>query len=323
MGNLNVAVLGAEGYARALGKRSTASDIAFYDLKKGETTVSFVEPLRYPEKLAPLFYACSLADLAILVIDQLTPSFGESILMLDCVGVKEGYVVPRNYITSAQLEPLVKGTVLERYEIVEDNPILLRERLLGKAESLNGAGISKSHSASGSVPIDHHFDVGGVGTVVLGEVIEGAIRRHQTLNLLPGGKNVVVRSIQKHDDDSEGATEGDRVGIALKGVENHELDRGMVLTSDERVKASSTVKGTARLVKYWLNPIQAGAVLHIGHWMQFEPARVDSVEPSVDWRETTVTLSLKNHLVYRAGNRAVLTYLEGGKLRVMGTLELY
>lgn len=67
MPNLNAAVLGAPEYAKGLGKISTASDITFYDMKQGEVTVSLVEPTKYPEKLAPLFYSTSLADVAIRV----------------------------------------------------------------------------------------------------------------------------------------------------------------------------------------------------------------------------------------------------------------
>ena len=55
MGNLTVVTLGAAEYANRLGKKGTASDITVYNLKKGEETVSFIEPTRYPERLAPLF----------------------------------------------------------------------------------------------------------------------------------------------------------------------------------------------------------------------------------------------------------------------------
>ena len=35
-----------------------------------------------------------------------------------------------------------------------------------------------------------------------------------------------------------------------------------------------------------------------------------------------VTLSFEKEIVHRPGDLAVLMYLEGGKLRVMGTIEL-
>ena len=65
MGNITVAVLGALGYGGSIGKKGTSTDITFYNLKKGEDTVTLIEPTRYPERLAPLFYAVSLSKKAI------------------------------------------------------------------------------------------------------------------------------------------------------------------------------------------------------------------------------------------------------------------
>ena len=69
MSNLTVAVIGPEGYAQDLGKKGTSSDITFYNLKKGDNTITFLEPTRYPERLASLFFSVSLASRAILVVD--------------------------------------------------------------------------------------------------------------------------------------------------------------------------------------------------------------------------------------------------------------
>ena len=98
MGNLTVAVIGASEYAEGLGKKGTASDVTLYNLKKGEDTVTFIEPTRYPERLAPLFYAVAMAEKAIVVVDELTSTLGECLVMLQCTGVTSGYFVLRNYI---------------------------------------------------------------------------------------------------------------------------------------------------------------------------------------------------------------------------------
>jgi hypothetical protein len=39
-----------------------------------------------------------------------------------------------------------------------------------------------------------------------------------------------------------------------------------------------------------------------------------------DWRMPTLTLTMEKALVYPLGARVVLHYLEGGKLRVVGSL---
>jgi selenocysteine-specific translation elongation factor len=321
MPNLNVAVLGSPEYAKGLGKISTASDITFYDMKQGEVTVSLVEPTKYPEKLAPLFYSTSLADVAIVVVDELGPAFGETAIMLDCVGVKKGYLVLRNYIAPEQIAPLTKGTVLEGYIAVNDDPLTLRETLLSEARKLvPEEPDAKNHA--GSVPVDHYFDVKGVGTVVLGCVAEGTIRRHDSVKVLPSGKQAEIRSVQKHDDDFDWAVKGDRVGFALKGVSIEDLDRGTVLTNNRAIVSRRTITGRAELVKYWSKPLAVGMVVHLGHWMQFEPARIDSVDAGSDWRAPILTLSLQKDLVYIPGSKAVVTYLEGSKLRVAATITL-
>ena len=92
------------------------------------------------------------------------------------------------------------------------------------------------------MPVDHAFNVKGVGVVVLGVVTSGVVQKHATLNVLPGGKSAQVRSIQKHDDEFDVAGEGDRVGLALKNVEVEDLDRGAVLTNDSSIKTSSKLE---------------------------------------------------------------------------------
>jgi len=321
MANLNVVVLGPSGYAKEVGKKGTSTDITFYNLKRGESTVTIVEPTRYPERLAPLFFAASLARKAILVVDQIDAAFGESVIMLQALGTNEGYIILRNYIDPGRIAPIVKGTVLEGYEQIDDDPIALRERLLSEADRLAGEPPSPEEKG-GAIPVDHFFNVRGIGTVILGTMAGGVIRKHETLKVLPGERTAQVRSIQKHDDDFDWAREGDRAGIALKNIEAEELDRGDVLSSDDSLKAESRISARAELIPYWPAPLKEGMVLHIGHWMQFVPARVASAEAGEDWRRPLLGLELEKPLVYRPGDRAVIHQLEGTKLRIAGTLEL-
>jgi selenocysteine-specific translation elongation factor len=317
MGNLMVAVVGVQGYSSAIGKKGTSTDITLYNLKKGEVTVTLVEPARYPERLAPLFFAASEAKKAVVVVEELNASLGESLVMLQCCGISNGYFVLRNYLPKERIEPLIRGTILEKYEFLPDDANVLREKLLDDASQQKAIS-----SESGTVPIDHSFNVKGVGVVVLGVVVNGGVTKHDEMRLLPGAKTAQVRSIQKHDDEFDSAVEGDRVGLALKNVEVEDVERGVVLTNDSTMKTSKTLMAQATLVKYWQTPVKAGMVLHIGHWMQFLNGKVEAVTDKGDWHKPTLTLTLEKELVYRASDKAVLMYLEGGKLRVAGTVDL-
>ncbi|MFH0896765.1 MAG: EF-Tu/IF-2/RF-3 family GTPase [Candidatus Bathyarchaeota archaeon] len=322
MENFMVAVLGASGYGNDLGKKSTSTDITLYDLKKGEDIVTFIEPTRYPERLAPLFYATSMAKKAILVIDELNSTFGECAVMLQCSDVKAGYLILRNYLTREKVEPLIKGTALERYEFIEDNPSALRARLLNEVSKQNLTVTTTTARAKGTIPIDHSFNVKGAGTVVLGVVVNGIIEKHEVVTVLPGKKTAQIRSIQKHDDEFDSASQGDRVGLALKNIEVENLDRGTVLTADEAIMSTTSLKTRASLVSYWPTPIKSGMILHIGHWMQFIPGRVESAVDEGDWRKPILTLTLDKEIIHFPGDQAVVTYLDGGKLRVAGTIKL-
>jgi len=318
MANLTVAVLAPPDYAKDLGKKGTTSDITFYNLKKGEATVTFIEPTRYPEKLSSLFYSISLADRIVLVVDEINATFGECVLMLQSAAKVQGYLILKNYISPDQIAPLIKGTVLEHYEVIEEDIVGLREKLLDIVVKLTAHQKTKEVVGTGAVPIDHHFNVKGVGVVVLGSVARGIIRKHDTLKVLPTEKTAQVRSIQKHDDDSDFAVAGDRIGLALKNIEAGEMDRGDVLTNDPAIKFSAEITGKAQLVKYWPVPLKEGMVLYAGHWMQFIPTRLEKVVTENDWRMPLITLSMERALVYPPGARVVLHYLEGGKLRVVG-----
>jgi selenocysteine-specific translation elongation factor len=319
MSNLTVAVIGHEGYAGELGKKGTSSDITFYNLKMGKHTITFIEPVNYQERLSSLFFAVSMAHRAIIVVDDITASFGECVLMLDCAGIARGMLVLRNYITPEEVAPFIKGTVVEKYDQVQDERGKILEKLiedLARFEEPTGAIVK------GAVPVDHFFTVKGIGVIVLGGVVGGVISRHDVLRIYPTTLTAQVRCIQKHDDNAESAISGDRVRLALKGVEMDDLDRGFVLSANPILTSSTTLSGRASLVQYWSSPLKKDMIIHVGHWMQFVPARVAFVDNSGDWKRPLITLRTDKELVFFPGDRIILHYLEGRKLRVAGIMIL-
>ena len=316
MGNLNIAVLGAKDYASKIGKKGTVTDMTFYDHKSGTDSFTLIEPSKYPEKLSSLFYSVAMSEFAILVVDKIDASLGETIVMTDVLGIDRGWIILQNYIQPEQLKPLLAGTCLEGYEYKEDDPIKLREELIAMAKAEAKA---PGEGTCGSCPVDSHFNVKGVGTVVLGSVIDGYFRKHDKMTVFPIKREVILKSIQKHDLDADDGVKGDHVGLALRGIESDELDRGYVVTTDPSVKMSRKVEGNVSLIKYWPSPLKEGMVLHIGHWMQMVPCRVTAVDDGSDFRTAKVTFELESDMIHKPGDKATIMYLEGGKLRVAGS----
>ena len=85
--------------------------------------------------------------------------------------------------------------------------------------------------------IDRTYSVTGVGAVASGTIDSGSVEPGDDLLLgpMPDGsfREVEVRSIEMHHHRVDRATAGRIVGIALKGVEESEIERGMALLPQE------------------------------------------------------------------------------------------
>lgn len=315
MGNLNVAAVGAPGLAAQIGKRGTVSDMTFYEVKEGTDSVTLIEPSKYPDKLSSLFYATEMSEFVILTVDRIDSFLGETIVMVDSQKMPRGWIVLRNYIQPEQLRPLIAGTSLENYEFVAEDAIALRIALIGMAKAEKRTA---GEGTCGSCPVDSHFNVKGVGTVVLGSVADGYFRVHDKMTVWPLGKEVVLRSIQKHDVDAQDGVRGDHVGLALKGIDSDELDRGFVCSTDPSLKMTQKVVGRVSYNNYYRGELKEGMMVHVGHWMQMVPARVEKASG----RDADVEMSFDGRIIHRPGDEGVVMYLEGGKLRVVGTAVL-
>jgi len=296
---VTVSVLGSKEYAKNIGKKGTSSDITLYNLKSGDNVVTAVEPCSYPDKLSSLFYAVSMSDFVIFVVNGIDSDFAETVVMLDTLDKREGA-----FITEEQerVATFVRGTAVENFSFIEDDPIALREMLLKMQ-------INHRTTDMGGVVIDHFFKVKGVGTVILGMVSSGCVNRHEKLNLFPSGKAVQVRSIQKQDVDCEKACAGDRVGLALKGVEPEEIERGYILSSGE-IRCLSEIDAKLEINRFYKREIKG--VVHIGCGLQFLPARVK------DFDGSTISLELEHPIALY--DRMILCDLSAPKPRIVGKL---
>ncbi len=311
MNRFTVAMLGAS-IASEIGKEKTSTDITFFELKKGENSVTMLEPTRYPERLSSLFHATEMAEFVVLVIDEIDAVIGETIVMIDTVGVENGWIILRNHIQPEQIIPFIADSVLENYEFKEYDPIKIREDLLElSSEQKKDFG----EESGGTCSIYNQFNVRGVGTVALGFIVDGHIRKHDNMKVLPLEKEVVLRSIQKHSMDSDSAVKGEHGGMALRGIESDELAKGYVLTTDDKVTMTKKFTGKVKMVKFWEGLLRDGMVMHLGHWMQMIPFRMSMSGDDI-------TFDLNSELIYKPGDKAVLMYLEGKKLRVVGSVIL-
>ncbi|HET6398931.1 MAG TPA: EF-Tu/IF-2/RF-3 family GTPase, partial [Candidatus Thermoplasmatota archaeon] len=257
------------------------------------------------------------ADAAVLVVDKMTAQVGEQILAADAAGVRHGIIVLQNYIQPEQVRPALKNTILEQW-------LMLTEEDWPRVRAhLAAAPKREGKDAFVAVPVDHHFNVKGVGAVVLAVVRQGTLRKGETLYAYPGKVICPVRSIQIHDVDHNEAVPGDRVGLALRNTPPEQLDRGMVLApADAPVvahAAGSSVSFRLKRSTYSRSPLKAGSVVQVGVGMQWVPLRLSADGPDPG-KEGSVQGVLEKALVHLPGESGVLFHQDGAPQRVVGRL---
>jgi selenocysteine-specific translation elongation factor len=292
---VTVAVVGAPDLAKELGKKGTASDLTLFNNVRDGHAVTLVEPTQFPEKFPPLLTALGMADRALLYVSELNRPVAEAIATLEVLELPVTVVVG-TAVGGAELDRALKGGRLADAERVALDLPQLRALVDGwMAPALDGPV---------QVPIDHAFPVKGVGAVALGVVRRGVLRAHERLRLYPTEKAVEVRSIQVHDIDRKDAGCGERVGVALKGVEADELSRGQVLAPEGTLAAATELRGGALVrSRYYRGDLVAGAQLHAAVGIQVVPASLDAL--SADG----CALTPDRPLAVTAGSSAVLADL--------------
>src|SRR5262249_34518934 len=108
--------------------------------------------------------------------------------------------------------------------------------------------------------VDRVFTLRGIGTVVTGTLWSGTIGEGDERRVEPGGLDVRVRSGQVHDRPVGRADAGQRVAVALPGVERTELGRGDALIA----QGSYPVTYRVDIVLEELAEVPAALTVHLG-----------------------------------------------------------
>jgi selenocysteine-specific translation elongation factor len=275
---VTVAVVGAPDVAKELGKKGTSSDLTLFNTVRDGHAETVVEPTQFPEKFPPLLTALAMADQCLLVVLELNRVVAETIATLEMVDVPT-HVVLGPAVGETEVARVLKGGRLESAPRLPLDPVHLRALLEGwNAPDLPGPT---------AVVVDHVFPVKGVGTVALGVVRRGMLHAHEHHRLWPTPKEVEVRSIQVHDVDRKEAACGERVGLALKGVEADEVGRGMTLApAGSLSEGNRLATGAFEKCRYYRGGVAAGDHLHLSVGLQVVPVVVETVDPGGGVLET-------------------------------------
>jgi selenocysteine-specific elongation factor len=177
-------------------------------------------------------------DAFLLVIDAnegARPQTHEHLAILRLLGVDRGVVA----LTKADLvdDETLELARLEAEELVPGAPVVPVSARAGTGlDELRAAlaSVVEEHGASEAptrLYVDRVFSLRGVGTVATGTLWSGTIGENDVLEIAPRGREARVRSVQVHDTPTERAAAGQRVAVALPGVERSDLRRGDALVA--------------------------------------------------------------------------------------------
>lgn len=309
-------LLNSQELASMLGKKGTDSDITLYNHKKGEKALTVAVPSRYPDRLPPLLFSLYLGEEIILVIDRIDKEIGEMMIACDVMGKAIGTIILENYVQPEQIRPLIKDTVLENWILLEGigDPNVMRETLMER-KPVPRLGPTK-------ITVDHSFMVKGLGTVSLGLVDRGIVKKHQEIIVLPSGKKTLVRSIQMHDNDVDEAGSGSRVGLALKNVEPEDVGRGCVLTEKGTLSVFDNLKLKVEVNRFWRDILKNGMVVHLASGMQFIPGTVSMNGELKAGGTGEIEVKMDGMMVLDPADTIILSWLESTGPRILGSASI-
>ncbi|HJN19897.1 MAG TPA: EF-Tu/IF-2/RF-3 family GTPase, partial [Candidatus Nitrosopelagicus sp.] len=269
MRSVNFVVLGEQTIANDFGKKGTVTDLTVYDRKESDIIRTWVVPNGFPEKIQPLLQAINIAEYVIFYVASLDRYTGEQIIALDMLNKKNGILSHSYEVDENRLHSMIKGTVLQNYKKIDS--LNIKEELV-KLPPVSNDGPAQ-------IVIDHSFDVKGVGTVVLGKVLQGTINQYDNLKHLPSGTDVMVKSIQMHDDDVKQAVCPARVGLSLKGIKPDEVGRGDVITSDESFEIKNELEIDFKQSPFYKGEISENQMCLVSIGLQVKAAKFSSISP--------------------------------------------
>jgi selenocysteine-specific translation elongation factor len=230
LNSLNISFIGCNEFLKEFGKQGTLSDIVLYDRKHKDRIFTIVAPISFPDKIQSLPQVLNMTELVVLNVTSLDKYLAEQIIAIDSLNIKNGFLLHSYDIDDHILDKMIKGTVIENFKRVENLEILKNE--------INNL-YSNPKEGDLILPIDHSFDVKGVGTVILGGIKQGKVKVYDKLRILPSNKEILIKSIQMHDDPVNESCSPARVGLALKGIPPSEIERGDIICSGETIKVAT------------------------------------------------------------------------------------
>ena len=190
-------------------------------------------------------------DLVLLVIaadEGIMPQTREHVDILHLLGIEKSIIVLNKCdlvdeewleLVEEEVREELAGTFLEHAPVAKVSAATGQglEELIQIIEKMTEDDLTpKDIHTIPRLPVDRVFTLSGFGTIITGTLVSGTIRKEDTLEMYPVGKECKIRSIQVHGTDRDVCYAGQRVAINLSNVKKKEIARGCVLAPKNSMK---------------------------------------------------------------------------------------
>nr|MDO8132871.1 selenocysteine-specific translation elongation factor [Candidatus Njordarchaeum guaymaensis] len=257
-------------------RRQMSIDIGFTAFTLDSYLVTLVDVPGHADLIRTAVSGASIIDVAILVVSASQGpqvQTGEHLVLLESLGIEKIVVA----LTKTDLVDEAKVSAVEESirGVLSSSPY--KDAPIVAVSSITGSGILGLKSTLLSVlsapkrdltgkfkmVIDHAFPIKGTGTVVTGTVMRGKVRVGDTIEIAPLNVSSRVKSIQTFKESREMAQAGDRVGIALQGVDHRSIHRGCYVSLAGSLKPVSHILARAKTNRFFKNEINPGLLMHV------------------------------------------------------------
>ncbi len=261
-------------------------------------------------------------DLVLLVIaadEGVMPQTREHLDILDLLAVSSGVVAiaKRDLVdkdtldlVSAEALELLDGTTLAGSPVVTCSAVTGEglDELRSALDERLASTPSRRDIGRPRLPVDRSFTIAGLGTVVTGTLIDGALEVGQEAAIVPGELHARIRGLQHHKQQVERALPGRRTAVNLAGVSKDDVRRGQVLALPGTLEPAMVIDARVRAVASLRKPLRHDAQLTLHTGSAEVPARLlllDAKELAAG-DETWAQVRLGDPVAVVKGDRFVL-----------------
>ena len=252
-------------------ERGITIDLGFAHLREGDLQVGFIDVPGHERFVHNALAGLGGIRVLLLVVaadEGVKPQTREHVDICSLLDIPGCLVALTK--TDLVADDIVELAKMEVEELLAETPF--SEALVLTVSSVTGEGLPELRSSllelaaqhqseldesqPCRLPVDRAFLLKGLGLVITGTLVSGRIRAGDSLDLLPSGGKVRVRSIQVHGSPREEAVAGERTALQLTGTKHEELERGEQLVTPGKFSTTTSLAGRMTLLPDAPKPIR-------------------------------------------------------------------